>query len=480
MSTFNGLSTAYTGLSAARAALEVTGQNVSNANTEGYTRQRVDQSAMAPVSLARYSKQTSLGDGVLVTGVSRLTDAVVSARVQTTASVASYWGTTASALSAVETSLNEPSSNGLSATLSQFWNAWQTMANHPGDGAAAQTLISKGQSLAGALSSGYVAVRSAYAGTYTTTGAQADQVNATAQKIADMNVQIRSLSSSGGNVNTLLDLRDGAVKTLSQLTGATTRNNADGTIDVMVGGNMLVSGVTSRDVKLVGAAAIEGSTDDTTAAKLVWTDTGTSVSLDGGKIAANLASMAPIKNGVGGVYAEAAKAYDDVAAKVHDDVNGLQVGSYNSAGAKLTTGFFTYSGTGPAATQLTVVPTGVAGIAAGSDPATSGSLSNSVADAISRLGADAVAPDGTVTPSADSLWSAYVSKVGNQTSVAQARSTSADTASTAAVSAQTSVGGVDLDEETSNLVIYQHAYQASARVISTINDMLDTLMRMAN
>ena len=126
MSTFGGLSIAASGLSAARAALEVTGQNVANANTEGYTRQRVDQSPLAQTALATYFTQSSLGDGVNVTGVSRVNDAVVDARVNSTASSASYWNTTSTAVSSVETSLNEPTTSGLASQMSTFFNDWQT------------------------------------------------------------------------------------------------------------------------------------------------------------------------------------------------------------------------------------------------------------------------------------------------------------------------------------------------------------------
>ena len=85
---------------------------------------------------------------------------------------------------------------------------------------------------------------------------------------------------------------------------------------------------------------------------------------------------------------------------------------------------------------------------------------------------------GSKTDSADTKWAAYVSRVGSQSATAAARADIAGTAATAATTAQTSASGVDLDEETSNLIVYQHAYQASARVISTINDILDTLINM--
>ena len=236
----------------------------------------------------------------------------------------------------------------------------------------------------------------------------------------------------------------------------------------MVGGNTLVSGVTTRAVALGGAASFSSAASSPV--KLTWADTGGGVSLDGGEIAARIASLQPADpagSGTGGVYAEAAKAFDDIAKSIADAVNAVHRTGTTATGA---TGldFFTYSATGSAALSLAVVPTTVSGVAVADG--TKGNLDNTIADRIAQIGRTAGSPD--------SAWATYVSRLGSQTATANARATTSDTAATAAGAAQTSVGGVDLDEETANLVIYQHAYQASARVISTINDVLDTLIRM--
>jgi flagellar hook-associated protein 1 FlgK len=471
VSSFGGLSTAYTGLSAARAALEVTGQNVANANTEGYTRQRVVQSPIAQTQLATYATQNTYGDGVSVTGVARLNDAVVDARVNSTAAASAYWSTAAGAAGAVESALNEPGQNGLTQVLSDFWGAWQQMANNPGSAAIGNTLIAQGNLVASTVSGGYTAAVDAWSEARGAAAATATTINTAASQIADLNKSIRSLSAAGGNVNSLLDQRDAAVTTLAKLTGATTRGNADGTIDVVVGGNALVSGGSTRQVQLNDALTFPVDSSAKQVA-LVWSDTKMNVSLDGGEMAARVASLQAANGGTGGVYAEAAQAYNDVAKNVADGVNAAHELGTTSTGATSTPGapldFFTYSSAATAAGSLAVVPTSVSGIA-GAD-GTKGRLDNTVADRIAQLGTAADSPNAT--------WATYVSRLGSQVATASARSSTADTASTAATTAQTSNSGVDLDEETANLVIYQHAYQASARVISTINDVLDTLINM--
>ena len=472
MSTFGGLSIAASGLSAARAALEVTGQNVANANTEGYTRQRVNQSPLAQTALATYFTQNSNGDGVTVTGVSRVNDAVVDARVNSTASASSYWNQTSTAVSSVETSLNEPTTSGLASQMSTFFADWQTMANNVGTtsaAGAANALIQQGQLVASTISSGYSAAAQGWSDAQSAARSTVATINDTASNIADLNTSIRSLTASGGNVNALLDQRDAAVTKLAGLTGATTRSNADGTIDVVVGGNSLVSGVTSRAVALSGAA--DFSQISATPVKLAWADTGAAVSLDGGEMAARIATLQSADasgSGTGGVFAEAAKAYNDAATALASQVNAVHATGTTSTGAAGGKFFDFTSATGAPATNLVVVPTSISGIAAADG--TKGNYDNTVADRIAQIGSSSTSPNAA--------WATYVSRIGSQSATATARSNTATTSATAATTAQTSVGGVDLDEETSNLVIYQHAYQAAAQVISTINTVLDTLIRM--
>jgi flagellar hook-associated protein 1 FlgK len=332
---------------------------------------------------------------------------------------------------------------------------------------AASTLLAQGQLVASTLSAGYTAAADAWTSARSGAAATATTINDTAAQVADLNRSIRALTAAGSNVNALLDQRDAAVTKLAQLTGATQRSNPDGTVDVTVGGNLLVSGTTTRKVELTGDVSF--TTASTTPVSLQWSDTKTPVSLDGGEMAARLAALQPANaDGTGGVYAEAAKAYDDIATAIATAVNTVSATGNTAKGVPAGDFFAFTSATGPAATNL-VVKAATADDIAVAAPA-KGNADGSIADAISQLGAKADSPDAK--------WSAYVSRIGSQSATATARSSTADTAAAAATDAQTSAGGVDLDEETANLIVYQHAYQAAARVISTIDGILDTLMNM--
>ncbi len=467
VSTFGILNSAYSGLNAARTGLDVTGQNITNANTTGYTRQRVEQQGLSGVSgtSSVLVQGATIGAGVQVTGISRLNDSLADAQVYSTASTSGYWTQASSALSTVETATNEPSDTGLTETMNSFWSAWSTMSNNTGDASSANVLISDANTLASQIKTGYQAMSDAWSNSQSALSGTVTQINSDASQIASLNKQIQATTAAGGNANTLIDQRSTLVTSLAGLTGATSRANTDGTIDVVVAGNALVSGTSSRTLTVAGATRIEDAS--TNPVHLEWTDhPGVTADVAGGEVAGRLATLAGANaSGTGGTYAEAAKVYNTLASTIASKVNTLHEAGTTSTGA---TGldFFKVDPTKPAALGLSVIPTSVAGVAAAATGA--GANDGSVADSISQL--------GTGSGSPNAVWANFVSQIGALSQNATTQATVAANGATSAVSTQTSASGVDLDEETSNLVLYQHAYQGAARVMTAIDQMLDTLI----
>ena len=132
MSTFGALNTAYRGLTAAQQAMNVAGQNIANAATEGYTRQRVEQSSMAAPAQGLFGTGGPVaGQGVSVDGIARLGNSFLDSSVRSAGAQAGYASVRSSALQGIEGVLNEPGDNGISASLQAFWSAWQGAANQP-------------------------------------------------------------------------------------------------------------------------------------------------------------------------------------------------------------------------------------------------------------------------------------------------------------------------------------------------------------
>ena len=467
VSTFGGLSTAYSGLNAARLGLDVVGQNMTNASTAGYTRQRINTSAVGALALVGplAGGAPAVGQGVFINGVDRIGDAFLDARVRSTAATAGNLAVQSNSLTNVQAALNEPGANGLSAQLQQFWSAWGDVQNAPGDAAPAGVLIQKATQITNQIAAGYKDVDAEWSNSRSKLSGMVDELNSSGQQVAALNAQIRTTLQAGGSANELIDQRNALTTNIAALTGGAVRDLPDGTQEVLVGGNALVSGDKFHALALTGSTNMAGAATNPLA--LQWVDRPTlPVSVESGEIAGELSILAPANGtGTGGAIAEAAQGYNDFATYLANAVNTVHAGGATPTGA---TGlnFFGVSATGPAALGLSVIPTDANGIATGTPGA--GPLDGSNADKIAAL--------GSATNSPDSVWTSFVTKIGTVTKSVTAQATLADTAAKTASQAQLSSASVDMDEENVNMMTFQTSYQGAARVMTSIDEMLDTLI----
>jgi flagellar hook-associated protein 1 FlgK len=454
-STFSGLSTALNALMAQRAALTLTGQNIANANTVGYTRQRANLAAVATPTQAGMMSSSAVeqnGGGVTVGSITRLADAFVDARQRDAHSQASYATATSSALGQVEQILGEPSDTGLSTQLSAFWNAWHGVANAPDSAPARQALLSNAATVAGTLRSGRQAVDAAYTDTRQQLDALVSQVNTTAQNVADLNDKIRVANGSGNPANELIDQRDGLVLQLSELVGARSTPNDDGSVNVSVNGVGVVSGVHAISLAASGGTSVDSSA--TTPLTLTWST--------GGAAGFSTGTVGGVVDSLRQTYPDAAHGYDQVAATLASSVNALHQTGQDLDGNP-TGDFFT----GTDAKSLAVAITDPRKVGAAAQSGTA-SLDASVADSIARLSSSSTG--------ADVRWSAFVAATGVTSAAAQNQLAVQTSISQTADANRASASGVSIDEEMSNLLMYQRAYEGAARVMSAVDEMLDTLI----
>ncbi|NEM91163.1 flagellar hook-associated protein FlgK [Galbitalea soli] len=466
MSTFSGLTSAYTGLNAAQQQLNVIGQNITNANTEGYVRQRVTTSAIIAANGAPIiAGGPTAGQGVSVDGIARLANALLDGQVRTTGAANGYWSAQSSTMDGIEASLGEPSDTGISTSLQAFWTSWQNLSNRPGDAAATSVVLQTAGQVIQQVADGYTAVTQQWSALRTAVNSTVADVNQEAQSLAALNDQIRQTQAAGGTANDLTDQRDLLVTKLAAQTGGTARDRGDGMIDFVVGGNALVSGQSARTVVATGAVSLDGAA--TAPVQLEFTDKpGQAIALTSGSLTANLGSLqAANATGTGGAIAEAAASYNALATSIATSVNAIHSTGASTTGA---TGldFFGVTAGLPPALGLTVIPTDASGVAVSTPGA--GTLSGDIADRLSQL--------ATSTTGPDSVWSTFVVRIGNASRAATQQATITAAASANAVTNQQSEESVNTDEETTNMLMFQHAYQAAARVMTTVDDMLDTLI----
>ncbi|MDN4642539.1 flagellar hook-associated protein FlgK [Arthrobacter sp. PsM3] len=461
MSTFGALNTAYRGLTAAQQGINVAGQNIANAATEGYTRQRVEQSSLAAPARGLFSGGLlQAGQGVSMDGIARLGSSFLDAGVRSAGAKAGYADAQSAAIQGVEGILQEPGDNGISAALHGFWSAWAGASNQPDDAPAKGLVLQAGNDLATKVSSSYRALGEQWSGVRGQVQGSVETVNAAAAQVAAYNTTIRSALAAGGSANELVDARAKLTETISRLTGGTVREQPDGTVDVLVGGNTLVTGSSVRALALSGT-----QTGDKLGAtvQLEWADRpGAAIADISGGIGGALSVLAPAARG--GAIATAADSFNLFAGKLGDAVNALYSGGKTSGGITVDK-FFSVSATDPAR-SLAVVPTDSAGIAVGR--AGQGNLDGSLADKISQLG---TGPD-----SPDNAWAKIVTTIGVQSRGAQQQESLSSAAEISALTSRSSAASVSLDEENISLLTNQHAYQAAARVMTAVDQALDVLI----
>lgn len=470
MGTFSGLTTSFTALTAARTAIEVAGQNIANVKTDGYTRQRaelVSNPALGSIGLLA-PPRAGVGQGVTVSGIARLADETANRQVRAGSASAGYHTERAAALAELEARFAEPGDESISSAMQEFWASWQDLSNATGDGASAAVVLERARVLADRIAAGATETAAQWTSLRGAADTMVAEVNTTAERVAELNDAIRRTGLAGGNVNELLDERDRLTGRLAELAGGEVHAHDDGTVDVLIAGNPLVSGAAVNRVALAGP-----TTPGAQAVTLEWERRpGTPIGLDGGALGGALSMLAPATGGTGaggagagGPLAETLAAYDRVATELATQVNAVHRTGVTKTGATGLDFFALDPGVAPAL-GLRVVPTGVDGIAAAAPG--SGALDGSIADRISQLGTGPGAPDV--------VWAGFVTGIGVTAGAEYDRSALADLRLDSAVARQQSQASVDLDEENMNLVLAQTAYQGAARVFTAIDEMLDTLI----
>ncbi|HEX9089295.1 MAG TPA: flagellar hook-associated protein FlgK [Arthrobacter sp.] len=466
MSTFGSINTAYSGLSAARAAMEIAGQNIANANTTGYTRQRVDTSPVAaPANVGLAASTTPVaGQGVSTDSITQLGDKMADNQVRASAAQAGYASVRSDALSAIESNMGEPGTEGISSALHTLWANFSDVANQPNTAAPANVLLQNATVLTGKIAAGYTAMDNQWTVTRGTVDSMAADLNTNATQVAILNGSIRSTMAAGGNANELIDQRSQLVNNIASLAGGTVRDKGDGTIDVVVGGNAIVSGTTTRTVVVSGAARMNGAAASPVSVE--WADKpGQPISPDGGKLAGAISVLAAANGGTGGAIAESAESYNRLAQNLASTVNAVHQSGATPSGAAGGEFFHITAGV-PAAQGLSVVPKSKDDLATGT--AGAGAFDGSNATKLSELGNATGGPGDT--------WSATVTTTAVAAKSAILHGDLAESVSAAAVKSQASSSGVDLDEENVHILAAQRAYQAAARVMSAIDETLDTLI----
>jgi flagellar hook-associated protein 1 len=449
----NILQLAQRSLMANQAAISTVGHNVANADTEGYSRQRVNLAT----TTAEPTSFGYLGSGVTVQSIERIRSSFLDTQIRATNDSLGKAGTQQSILSQIETMVNEPSDNGLSAEMSNFFNSFQDLANSPEDSSARTVVVQKADILAQTFKQLDGNLKSLQSNILSDMKTQLTQINSLTSEISTYNQEIIQAKSAGASPNDLMDKRDLAIQKLSELAKVSVSEDTQGAAQVSISGIM----VTSATGNIELSQTVQNGKVHITSGDVLH-----GVEVTSGKLGASLEA-----------YNETIPTYrstiDSLASTLITQVNALHTSGYG-LGSTPSTGIMFFTGSSASDIAVNSQLETNSNLVAASKDGTSGD--NTIALAISDLQNSKLLNGRSSTMS--DYYNSFVSSMGTSIDLASNTQSTQTLVLQQLNEQQSAVAGVSTDEETTNLIQYQRAYQASSEVINVVNKMFQAILDM--
>ncbi|MDR2467367.1 MAG: flagellar hook-associated protein FlgK [Spirochaetaceae bacterium] len=270
-STFMGLEIGKRGVSAHEQALRVTGHNLTNASTEGYSRQRIELKTFEPIYLPGLNREETpgqLGQGVVVSRIERIRDELLDNRIVAQAGAEGYWETRDSYVRQLDRFYLEVGDNSLRAKMDAFWDGWQELANNPSSLPPRHALVERGRSLIDGIHDRFKNLGNLQKQVDEDIRLTVKRVNDITTEIAELNRTIQQVEAQGDLPNDLYDRRDLLVDRLSKIIGVTVDRRDPDEFMLHHGGRILVQGKIARQFDMNSGIDTEGF------AQITWSDTG--------------------------------------------------------------------------------------------------------------------------------------------------------------------------------------------------------------
>ena len=437
---FMGIETMRRSLYAIQRSIETASHNIANASTKGFSRQEVTSVPTDPYawpSMQNEQGAMQLGTGVRVQSITRIRDTYIDGQVHLASASYGRLDQLRTTLTQAQAVFNEPADAALSDAFSSFWNAWQDVASKPDNMASRSVLSTQTDEMVRQVREAFQRLQDLKTDANAKITSRVDEINSIAPELASLNTQIRQVRNLGFEPNDMLDERDRLLDRLSQLTNYQQTQMADGTMTVSIGSLLLVS--QQYSAKLTDTSAITGG------------------------------EIGGLKESLDSIQSVSDK-FNDMVSQMITQVNTLHKRGFDldgNAGVDFFTGTDASSiATNPAITNDLKL------IAAGSAAGVSGD--GEIAGQIADLRRALTMTGGTI--SFDDYYNSFISSLGVQiqsnTAAANTQSVIVDQVE----SQRDSVSGVSLDEEMTNMLQFQRSYEASARCMTMIDEMMQTLI----
>ena len=280
---FAGIEIGKRSLMAHSTQISTAGHNISNADVEGYSRQRVQVKSFDPLfrpDLEREERPGQIGQGTDIQSVTRIRDELLEKRIVAQTSDETYWKTRDDYYVQIEQIYNEPEDISVRSNMDKFWTSWQELSLYPENDASRQAVITRGQSLTNSISQQYKGLKGIGDQIDGDIKATIKQVNDYSAQIAAVNGEIVRSKAMGDNPNDLMDRRDYLVGKLSELINVTVDQTDPDEFMVHTDGQVIVQGSLSRSIET------EIVLDNNGWGRIIWSDTKIEATFKGGSLGA--------------------------------------------------------------------------------------------------------------------------------------------------------------------------------------------------
>jgi len=452
---FDGLELGKRALSTHQLWLNTIGHNVANANSPGYTRQRVNTTTTTPYE----SGFGPVGTGVTATDINQVRDLFLTQQYRQESQSLGQWTSMEKAMTQVESLFAEPNTESLSDQLDQFWNAWSELGNNPESSAARSGLVQQTKMMTNTFHRLYTQISDLRKSVDSEIDLAVQQVNQISSEVASLNQQIARTELGGDHANDLRDKRDLLIDNLAQLVNVNVAEQDNGTATVYIGSLAVVDGDASFAIGTYKAGGGAMAVSD-----IVWEGSTKEIKVESGQ----LKGLIEMRDNTIPDYLQS---LDDLAGALIENVNNTHRSGYGLDGS---TGidFFDPNYTSAGDFKLSdSIENNNNRIAA----STSGEVGdNTNALAISDLRNAKLLSRGSTTVS--DFYSGLMGKVGIEAGTARSSKENYELLVTQTENSRQSIQGVSLDEEMTNMIKYQQAYDAAARVITVMDEALSTVI----
>lgn len=450
---FHGIDLASRALRGFQRAMDVTGHNIANVNTRGYSRQTVEFSTAEPLQYFQMGWR-SLGNGAQMDAVTRVRDQFLDQRMWDANMGSGRNGTMADGIGSILGTYNEPNDGSISKEMGSFFNAWSALASNPNEAAYRTQVRLAGQRLGTSIRTAYRDLKTQADNVQSQVTTTIERVNQISEALTGLNASIRESTVTGVQPSDLYDHRDQLLEELSSLVNITVSHQSDGSVNVFMSNFTLVDGNTNHDLPTTYDAATGALTSG-----------GATFPVRGGKLAGILATSNALKTQMTNL--------DTLANTLRKEVNTIHKSGTN-ANATTNIDFFNDSVPQTGAIDFGLssqVEADVRNIAIG---VTGKDGDNGLALQLSDLRNVKIAALGN--RSVIDYHKDNIATLGNEHGY-YLNAADTDSAIQDQITQQReTVSGVSLDDEMANMLKYQRSYQAAARLISVFDEVAQDLI----